>query len=664
MSDSIPHLLNTDGTIFLDLDEISGSLESLDNSARVAYRDANADTIAHVPSSHLIIVAGPGTGKSTLFMSRIKYWIGQRVDSSICVTTFVKKLVTDLLADMEKQLTEVQRAQVTVSTLHALARSVLEESVGTTSLKFSRYIRVIDGYWATPVWGDVLEFHPSLSENVFSGKDYGRQMNTLHLDTSSEWSAVRSTVTDMQCFYNAVGFSDLIKLAGDALGENTALIGHEFLVVDEYQDFNNSEDRLIGFLSRDAKAILFAGDDEQALYQRMKQATPDIIIGHYNNPQMSKAMLPFCSRCSFYICRAAARFIAKHHEAGAIDKIYLPLNVDQDATRVQVVATTTPNLAVNYVSSFMDEHAADYETYLAHREAGEDKDPFLLILSANGFLTIHKQTEADNAMQQLVAQYKDANSPWSNDYAKVLAYANAGWHTSDNFAMRKVLHFEGYDSKAVHPLIERAQRDNTSLADQVGMSWPETLERTSAVCTELERDQPPDVTVSTLAQIVTIMSAVVLQVELTAHPIRRGGSRQNEDEAAVDSVNQLAPVEMMSIVRSKGLSAHHIMIVGCDNLNMPFASPYSFFVALTRGRSSVHIIASGRAGGSALHPFVLDLPDEDCECFVWQTNSPQREDLPDSRALQRRFSSWAGPWRAPRREAPTGKTNRPRNGDS
>lgn len=83
-----------------------------------------------------------------------------------------------------------------------------------------------------------------------------------------------------------------------------------------------------------ATGTLIAGDDEQALYEQLKAGLPEIIIPYYDDPAFVHAMLPYCSRCSYYVCLAASSFIAKERSCTAIPKIFLPLLKDHSAAKV------------------------------------------------------------------------------------------------------------------------------------------------------------------------------------------------------------------------------------------------------------------------------------------------------------------------------------------
>jgi predicted NACHT family NTPase len=79
------HLINEDGKPFEDreLEALGKELDALKPTDRRNFRDANARAVARHSANRMLIVAGPGTGKSTLFKERILFWLGQDASAKI-----------------------------------------------------------------------------------------------------------------------------------------------------------------------------------------------------------------------------------------------------------------------------------------------------------------------------------------------------------------------------------------------------------------------------------------------------------------------------------------------------------------------------------------------------------------------------------------------------
>jgi UvrD/REP helicase N-terminal domain len=124
------HLINENGKPFDDreLDALSKELNALEPAERRNFRDANARAVARHSAIRMLIVAGPGTGKSTLFKERILFWLEQNASAKILALSFVRKLVADLAANVQNDttLTAEQKRQADIFTLHKYARSGTE----------------------------------------------------------------------------------------------------------------------------------------------------------------------------------------------------------------------------------------------------------------------------------------------------------------------------------------------------------------------------------------------------------------------------------------------------------------------------------------------------------------------------------------------------------
>jgi len=418
----LPILIKKDGTPFssVEIRDATRELDALTVEQRMAFRNSNAKAIAEHPATKMLIVSGPGTGKSYLFLDRIRSWLGAQPDQTILVTSFVRKLVADLQSDVVNKLTTEQASQVTVWTLHKLARSIVERNHGHLHRQFLPHLKIIIGFWQGVVWEDVLLFHPKINGSTYKWREFEKQFHDDSYSNEEEWSALRDTYLDLTHFYNAVSFADLIVLAREALEEDETLDRNGLFIVDEYQDFNQAEERLLMQLTKVASRILLVGDDDQVLYEKLKSGKAALIRKLYTDSAIVNALLPFCGRSSFHIVKTAQAFISQNRDANSIEKIYLPLGGAADAARVEVIGCATPATAVDYIQKFLEEHKSEVEQRKAALEAGTEKDAFVLILTPAREMKFMKPH--DQSLRQLAEQYKRPTGALSEDYYRVLTY--------------------------------------------------------------------------------------------------------------------------------------------------------------------------------------------------------------------------------------------------
>jgi superfamily I DNA/RNA helicase len=621
---AIRHLINEDGEPFTDadLDALAKELDALSPAERKKFRDENANAIAQHIAEQILIVAGPGTGKSTIFKQRVLFWLARDTTARILALSFVRKLVADLNADIQndEKLTEEQKSQIDIFTLHKYARSVVEQNRGTREWKFAPHFRIIGQDWKSIVWRDALSLSGQKGDNRYSWEAFEKQLHDDDFDESDEWKRLKKTYFALCQFYNAAGFSDLILRARDALAENPNLNQHHFFIVDEFQDFNISEEELLDQITQATKGKLIVGDDDQVLYETLKSGKASLIRGLYRDTGIINAMLAFCGRCDFHITHAASHFIKQAADPNSIKKIYLPMEEAGSSLKVQIVACAQPSTAVDYIRKFIEDHTDEIEQRRNDLASGDAKDAFLLILSPSRAVDFYKLHDARDQLLDLVKPYREERREFSHDYYKVLNYYSLANYPSNNFTFRKVLHYEETRDEELLALLKTCMTEHKSFSAMDSDIIRKALAHAKAVRDIVESKITIDEKVQALAKHIQIADPKLLRGDLEWDRIDKEQvdaiEHQEEEAAELEEleVRQMCAVELMPIVGSKGLSADHVIIIGCDNVNMGRVTRNAFFVAMTRGRKSLHIITALKSGGAArLHDFVAQLPDANLE---------------------------------------------------
>ncbi len=632
------YLINENGSPFepTELSSIREHLNALNDSERKDYRNGNAQHLAQHLIEKLLIVSGPGTGKSTLFKQRILHWLRKTPGSKILAVSFVRKLVADLAADIAKDdhLSDAQKAQVEVLTLHGYARSIVEKNHGTKKAPLQPHFKIIGESWKSVIWGDVLAFVSQADPGTYSWKAFEKQLHEANLEKSSEWKAMHEGYSTLCTFYNAVGFCDLIIRAQRALDENAALEEHDYFIIDEYQDFNQSEDQLIKQAVLDSSGVLLVGDDDQVLYEKLRAGKAELIRSVYTDDSYGNGMLPYCGRCGQHIVQAAAHFISQNADAECIEKVYLALEKESEATKVKIVACPAPQSAVDYIKKFVEEHESEILERKEQIEDGEEKDAYLLILTPAKGAAFYN--DSANELTDLVKKYKNEEATLSEDYYKLLSYFSLANKPNDNFTFRKVLHHEGLDQKQLVGLVKTAIEVHVPLCSLEDPIVTAALEKVRIVAEILGRDIESSEKIALLEKHISITDRGRLVEELEVHPIgqdeeTRAATKEEEDAELTElGVQKMSAVDMMTIVGSKGLSAEHVIIVGFDNVNMNYVTRNAFYVAMTRARKSLHLItALGCRGSQRPSEYLNNLPDDHIEFSRYKKSNGELNSIPN-----------------------------------
>jgi superfamily I DNA/RNA helicase len=629
----IGYLFNENGVPFESskLQTIAQQLDGLTEEDRIKYRNQNASVIAKNGPPKMLIVSGPGTGKSFLFRDRIDYWFESNRNARVLVTSFVRKLVADLENDIlnDQKLTDEQKERTKTFTLHRFARSIAEKNHGTSEWGFKPYFRIIGQSWKEIVWGDVLAYYNQLDARTYSWKSFEEQLHNDNFNQSDEWKQLKRKYFELCKFYNAAGFADLILRAKIALEENDQLNEFDFFIIDEYQDFNLAEDALICELVKRSKGLLIVGDDDQVLYQQLKCGKAELIRNRYKKKDMAKAMLPFSTRNSYHIAKSAAHFIQQNTDNHRISKIYLPLNTVQDTQKVQIVACATPTTAVDCIEKFIEDHKNEIDDRKQKLLNGEENDPCLIILTPTREINYYRSAKgkksAKEKLFELVSAYKDECRTFSEDYYLVLNYYSLAKNPHNNFTFRKVMFYERLSNDQVHGLIIESIKNGKNFCDLDKELIKVVMNKCESIRDIIENGLSVDAKISELSELVSIKDKSALKKDFEKKAINQARITEIEDEeekeAELDEFQgrKMCAIECMTIVGSKGLSADHVIVIGFDDVNMKCVTKNAFYVAMTRARKSLHLITALKSGGATkAHKFLNQLPETHAEFYSYK----------------------------------------------
>ena len=250
----------------------------------------------HDKGAQLLILAGAGSGKTSVLTKRIQYRILCGVEpEKILALTFTAKAAAEMRERVQKLFPD---AGVRLCTFHSLALYMLKCRVpcgnGRSPNKSGMTIRADDADRkfselgrSEPIRGsyayELLGFNKMPVPTESSERDFAREVSKLKLKVkisreklfSDEYGAVVTAklkpLREAVLQSGQVVFEDLIYLAIELL-ENCAEACDYFreqwkeILVDEYQDINPSQYRLVKNLLGDRKQLFVVGDDDQAIY--------------------------------------------------------------------------------------------------------------------------------------------------------------------------------------------------------------------------------------------------------------------------------------------------------------------------------------------------------------------------------------------------------------
>ena len=279
-------------------------------------RASKAYSIASADSDRVIVIAGPGTGKSFAMKRRIAKLLEDGVNpSEVLPVTFTNVASNDMHHELIG-MSVAQASSLKAQTLHSLAFSILSRNHVLTAT--GRNPRPLLDFELKPLMAD-LSSHGGIRKLKKMINAFGKSRQTLvetNINGISE-SEVDSFKNDLMAwlrFHQAMLMEEVIPEARAYLERNPASCERrEFkhILVDEYQDLNQSEQDFIKYLSDDAKVCII-GDDDQSIYS-FKHAHPSGLQDWMReNPRHEQYNIADCYRCPTRVVSMANAFISNN----------------------------------------------------------------------------------------------------------------------------------------------------------------------------------------------------------------------------------------------------------------------------------------------------------------------------------------------------------------
>ncbi|MGH8904855.1 MAG: ATP-dependent helicase, partial [Egibacteraceae bacterium] len=240
--------------------ERSGNSPTPDVTSLLAGLDTEQRAAATAPGP-LLIIAGPGTGKTRTLTHRLAHLVGEQgVPPERCLAvTFTRRACEELAERLEALVPEAGR--MTVITFHGLGWQIIREQHGALGLGAD--VRVVDEAERLGLLRDVLDCSASAARRLgveLSGrKRAGDPDETLRRYDE----ALRGR--------GLVDFDDLVVLPVQLFDQSPEVAatyrerwGH--IAVDEYQDVDELQYRLLRHLAPTDGDLCAIGDPDQAIY--------------------------------------------------------------------------------------------------------------------------------------------------------------------------------------------------------------------------------------------------------------------------------------------------------------------------------------------------------------------------------------------------------------
>jgi DNA helicase-2/ATP-dependent DNA helicase PcrA len=663
----------------------------------------------------VLVLAGAGTGKTRVITFRVAHLLERGVPASaILAVTFtnkaanvMKQRINDLLRS-----TGQSAADVWVSTFHSFCARLLRREA--SHLGLPRDFAIYDDDDQTAAVKRALlqldlpteDFPPrSMRTQISHAKNHGIKPEQMRADADQAHDEPRQQTSEVFRVYNAIlrkgsalDFDDLLLRSVELLREHSDVRAawssrFQYLMVDEFQDTNASQEELVRLLAGIRKNICVVGDEDQSIYGwrgaragNLKRFTQDF-------PGAKTIRLEENYRSTQTILDAAAAVVGNN-----TDRLGKTLQGNIGAGgRVRFYEAQDSISEAEYIcgeiSGFL-RNEPDSQVAVLYRTGSQSRS-FEEILRRMGIrhrvvggFSFYERAEVRNA----------------------LAYVRLLFHPEDDVALLRVLNTppRGIGATTISLLDARAKETNQSLWDVIRSGEAGTGKRLTGALSgfremlESLQEDCKDLAPSQLIERVLDRTGYlgwVEQQDNIEHTSRADNLRELSnamDEAAAqgqtledvldsaalvagaDEYDETIPVSLMTLHSAKGLEFDAVYLAGLEEGLFPHSRSFNstgeleeerrlFYVGMTRARRSLLLsraiyrrsYGEERLRASIPSRFIGEIPGDLIEAAAGSSSDPgqSRRYEPDpefsegNAYRQRRRASYGYPPRQARSSA-------------
>ena len=277
--------------------------------------------IAHL-SGPMMVLAGPGSGKTSVIVERTAYMTreGKIPPSSVLVVTFSRAAAKEMKERFLKFTRQTSTA-VTFGTFHGIFYGILKQAYNLGA-------------------GNILsedEKYTILKELTLEHGQELAQEGDFPEDVAKEISIVKGGRISLEHYYSSccpdevfrqiytgyqktirqrrkLDFDDMLLCCYELFNKRRDILAawqnkFQYIMVDEFQDINHLQYDIVRMLAKPRNNLFIVGDDDQSIYH-FRGAKPEIMLNFTKDyPEAKQVLLDVNYRCSSNILQTAMNVI-------------------------------------------------------------------------------------------------------------------------------------------------------------------------------------------------------------------------------------------------------------------------------------------------------------------------------------------------------------------
>ena len=269
-----------------------------------------------------MVLAGPGSGKTTVITQRIKTLIENYhiPPTNILVVTFTRAAAGEMKTRFER-LAGGSAEGVLFGTFHAVFYRILREACNfsqnavVSAAEQSAWLRTFL-YSQKEAFPEEAGFPEELAQEIGSVKMRGLPVEGYEAKCCSTalFGAAYAYYRTRLRSEKRLDFEDMAQLCLQLFRTRPGVLKYwqerfRYILVDEFQDISGTQYEVLKLLAAPENNLFIVGDDDQSIY-RFRGASPGFMRQFAEDyPNAEKVILKQCYRCSPQILRSAERLI-------------------------------------------------------------------------------------------------------------------------------------------------------------------------------------------------------------------------------------------------------------------------------------------------------------------------------------------------------------------
>ena len=269
---------------------------------------------SQIQEDRVLVLAGPGTGKTTTLVSRYKYLIDQGIKpEEIICCTFSRKATDEIKARLEKEV-KLNIKTLPIGTFHALANRAVKELASTINITVptgfltekerqeiineikNDHPKIFEGIkFFDQLPSNILKYIDDIREQLIDPEDAAIKASEIGDKVQISYADIYKIYEDRLTQTSLVDYPRMIHFAYkafayDASHDKSYISQFKHILIDEYQDINFAQKTMIDELLKGGASLWVVGDDDQAIYG-WRGSSVKFILEFENNYQDAKKVV-------------------------------------------------------------------------------------------------------------------------------------------------------------------------------------------------------------------------------------------------------------------------------------------------------------------------------------------------------------------------------------